>query len=78
VDPNAVEIWTRAGGLRCVTRPRGTHWELALMRQQWVVKVDMFVDAGSALAAADEWRRALERAPDEGMPTPTSSGNGSP
>ena len=76
MDPYVIEIWTGAGGLRCVMQPRGAYWELALMRQRRAVKVDLFVDVASALAGADEWRRLLERASEERMPTPTSSQHG--
>jgi len=56
-----------------VMQPHGAHWQLALVRQRRAVKVDLFVDIASAIAGANEWRRSLERASDERIPTSTSS-----
>lgn len=60
MDADTVEIWETPGELRCVIRPRGECWELSVMRRHCDVKVDVFVDAAAALAAADEWRRSIE------------------
>lgn len=61
---DTVEIWETPGELRCVIRPRGECWELSLMRSHCDVKVDVFKDAAAALAAADDWRRSIERSTD--------------
>jgi len=58
---DTVEIWETPGELRCVIRPRGEWWELSLMRSHSEVKVDVFKDAAAALAAADDWRRSIDR-----------------
>jgi hypothetical protein len=65
-EARAVEIWDSPGELRCVIRPRGDRWEVSVMREHADVKVDLFRDAAAALAAADAWRRSIDRSHNEG------------
>ena len=65
-EAGTVEIWDSVGELRCVIRAHGDRWEVSVMRENADVKVDVFMDAAAALAAADAWRRSIARCHDEG------------
>jgi hypothetical protein len=62
----AIEVWPPLGEFRCLIPPCADRWELALMRQHLIIKVDRFIDPAAALTAADEWRRAIALSEDEG------------
>jgi len=62
---DAIEVWPRVGEFRCLLGPCADFWELALMRQHLVVKVEWFAEPAAALAAADDWRRPFDQSYDD-------------
>jgi hypothetical protein len=65
VDVNGFEIWAGPDDMRCIMRPQQHYWQLCLLREDQVLKSDLFIDAAAAFVAADAWRRNLHLAGDD-------------
>ncbi len=57
-DRHSTELWTAPRGVRCVLATYYGRCQLRLMRDNQVIRTEVFARHLHALEAASEWRRA--------------------